>query len=110
MCSLTSEWVGREWVERLAGLAVDKHLEVRRTAEQALARVHSLVDSSALREHLDAVDLASDIRTTLLQILQVAACAPCRCLTQLLPLTMPFHQSQRCFSSWLSYIAIQTAL
>ena len=61
----------RDWVERLAGLAVDKHLEVRRTAEQALARVHSLVDSSALRQHLDAVDLASDIRTTLLQILQV---------------------------------------
>ncbi len=58
-------------MERLAGLAVDKHLEVRRTAEQALARVHSLVDSSVLREHLDAVDLASDIRTTLLQILQV---------------------------------------
>ncbi len=66
MCEL-----GREWVERLTTLAVDKHLEVRRTAEQALARVHSLVDSSVLHEHLDAVDLASDIRTTLLQILQV---------------------------------------
>lgn len=64
-------------MERLGGLAVDKHLEVRRTAEQALARVHSLVDSSAVREHLDAVDLASDIRTTLLQILQV----PRRALT-----------------------------
>ena len=62
---------GREWVERLAGLAVDKHLEVRRTADQALATVHSLVDGSVLREHLKAVDLASDIRTTLLQILQV---------------------------------------
>ena len=55
----------------MAALAVDKHLEVRRTAEQALATVHSLVDSSVVREHLDAVDLASDIRTTLLQILQV---------------------------------------
>ncbi len=58
-------------MERLAALAVDKHLEVRRTAEQALATVHSLVDSNVVREHLDAVDLASDIRTTLLQILQV---------------------------------------
>ena len=55
---------------------MDKHLEIRRTAEQALACVHSLVDSSVLQQHLDAVDLASDIRTTLLQILQV----PCHAL------------------------------
>ena len=58
-------------MECLAALAVDKHLEVRRMAEQALAAVHSQVDSGVLREHLASVDLASDARTTLLQILQV---------------------------------------
>lgn len=61
----------RDWVDCLAALAVDKHLEVRRTAEQALATVHRCVDASVVRELLDAVDLASDVRTTLLQILQV---------------------------------------
>ena len=67
---------GRDWVECLAALAVDKHLEVRRMAEQALGAVHSRVDPDVLREHLASVDLASDARTTLLQILQVPVIHP----------------------------------
>ena len=63
-------------MECLAALAVDKHLEVRRMAEQALAAVHSQVDPNMLQEHLASVDLASDARTTLLQILQVPAVRP----------------------------------
>ena len=63
-------------MECLAALAVDKHLEVRRMAEQALAAVHSRVDPDVLREHLASVDLASDARTTLLQILQVPTSDP----------------------------------
>ena len=55
----------------MAMLAMDKHMEVRRMAEQALVTVHTLVDSSVLQDHLDSLDLASDIRTTLLQVLQV---------------------------------------
>ena len=71
-----SDSCDRDWVECLAALAVDKHLEVRRMAEQALAAVHSRVDSDVLREHLASVDLASDARTTLLQILQVPLSCP----------------------------------
>ena len=66
-------------MDRLATLAVDKHLEVRRMAEQALVTVHTLVDSSVLQDHLDSLDLASDIRTTLLQILQVLPEPSCSC-------------------------------
>ena len=81
----------RDWVECLAALAVDKHLEVRRMAEQALAAVHSRVDSDVLREHLASVDLASDARTTLLQILQVAIC----CLASFVKSSQPAPRHTR---------------
>ena len=38
--------------------------------------MHSRVDPDVLREHLASVDLASDARTTLLQILQVPTSDP----------------------------------